>query len=76
VRRLIIELYSLLNLAQGFRNVLLSTDRATRSVDDYNIPSDIVDEVQCEADDTISTVAADTTTIPATATEMGDPEED
>ncbi|KAJ6528824.1 hypothetical protein B0H19DRAFT_1274456 [Mycena capillaripes] len=63
-------------LNKAFENVL-STDRATHGVHDYSIPSDIVDEVQREVDDTISAAAADkAATIPAAATEMGDPDED
>ncbi|KAJ6548072.1 hypothetical protein B0H10DRAFT_1969361 [Mycena sp. CBHHK59/15] len=63
-------------LNKAFENVL-STDRATHGVDDYSIPSDVVDEVQREVDDTISAAAADkATTIPAAATEMANAEED
>ncbi|KAJ6615368.1 hypothetical protein B0H10DRAFT_2220400 [Mycena sp. CBHHK59/15] len=59
-------------LNKAFENVL-STDRATHSVDDYSIPSDNIDEVQREVDDTISAAAADkAATIPAAAT--GDPD--
>ncbi|KAJ7868065.1 hypothetical protein B0H14DRAFT_3586705 [Mycena olivaceomarginata] len=51
-------------LNKAFENVL-STDRATHGVNDYSIPSDIVDEVQREVDDTISAAAADrVATIP------------
>ncbi|KAJ7802569.1 hypothetical protein B0H14DRAFT_3488343 [Mycena olivaceomarginata] len=60
---------------KAFENVL-STDRATHGVNDYSIPSDIVDEVQREVDDTISTATADkAATIPTTA-DMGDADED
>ncbi|KAJ6605148.1 hypothetical protein B0H10DRAFT_1957264 [Mycena sp. CBHHK59/15] len=63
-------------LNKAFENVL-STDRATHGVDDYSIPSDVVDDVQREVDDTISAAAADkATTIPAAATEMGNAEKD
>ncbi|KAJ7853282.1 hypothetical protein B0H14DRAFT_3136886 [Mycena olivaceomarginata] len=42
-----------------------------------NTPSDIVDEVQHKVDATISAAATDkAATIPAVATEMGDPDED
>ncbi|KAJ7354588.1 hypothetical protein DFH08DRAFT_955976 [Mycena albidolilacea] len=62
-------------LNKAFENVL-STDRATHSVNDYSIPSNIVDEVQHEVDDTISAAAVDrAATIPTTA-EMGDADED
>ncbi|KAJ7259068.1 hypothetical protein C8J57DRAFT_1515777 [Mycena rebaudengoi] len=52
-------------LNKAFENVL-STDRATHGVDDYSIPSSVIDEVQREVDDTISAAAADkAATIPA-----------
>ncbi|KAJ7830166.1 hypothetical protein B0H14DRAFT_3465059 [Mycena olivaceomarginata] len=48
----------------------------THGVNDYSIPSDIVDEGQREVDDTISAAAADkAATIPTTA-DMGDADED
>ncbi|KAJ7300660.1 hypothetical protein DFH08DRAFT_979462 [Mycena albidolilacea] len=62
-------------LNKAFENVL-STDRATHGVNNYSIPSNIVDEVQREVDDTISAAAADkAATIPTTA-DMGDADED
>ncbi|KAJ7896191.1 hypothetical protein B0H13DRAFT_2338520 [Mycena leptocephala] len=39
--------------------IVLSNDRATHGVDNYSIPSDDVNEVQREVDDTISAAAAD-----------------
>jgi hypothetical protein len=49
----------------------------THGVDNYSIPGDIIDEVQHEVDATISAAATDkAATIPAAATEMGDPDED
>ncbi|KAF7337260.1 hypothetical protein MSAN_02278500 [Mycena sanguinolenta] len=53
---------------KAFENVL-STDRATHGVDDYSIPTEVVDDVQREVDDTISATSADkAASIPATTT--------
>ncbi|KAJ7731956.1 hypothetical protein B0H14DRAFT_3899155 [Mycena olivaceomarginata] len=52
-------------LNKAFENVL-STDRATHGVDNYSIPTQAVDDLQREVDDTISAAAADkATSIPA-----------
>ncbi|KAJ7842632.1 hypothetical protein B0H14DRAFT_3456681 [Mycena olivaceomarginata] len=54
-------------LNKAFENVL-STDRATHGVDNYSIPTEAVDDVQREVDDTISAAAADkATSVPAAA---------
>ncbi|KAJ7703816.1 hypothetical protein B0H14DRAFT_3903697 [Mycena olivaceomarginata] len=45
-------------LNKAFENVL-STDRATHGVDNYSIPTQAVDDLQREVDDTISAAAAD-----------------
>ncbi|KAJ7084222.1 hypothetical protein C8R44DRAFT_894194 [Mycena epipterygia] len=47
--------------------MVLSTDRATHGVDNYSIPTQAVDEVQREVDDTISADKA--TSVPAAAAE-------
>ncbi|KAJ6552500.1 hypothetical protein B0H10DRAFT_2217516 [Mycena sp. CBHHK59/15] len=50
--------------------MVLSTDRATHGVDNYSIPTQAVDEVQREVDDTISASAADkATSVPAATAE-------
>ncbi|KAF8183516.1 hypothetical protein K438DRAFT_1974989 [Mycena galopus ATCC 62051] len=55
-------------LNKAFENVL-ATDRATHGVDNYSIPTQTVDDVQREVDDTISAAAADKVTfVPAAAT--------
>ncbi|KAF8140705.1 hypothetical protein K438DRAFT_1995771 [Mycena galopus ATCC 62051] len=55
-------------LNKAFENVL-ATDRATHGVDNYSIPTQTVDDVQREVDDTISAAAADkATSVPAAAT--------
>ncbi|KAF7351785.1 hypothetical protein MSAN_01611900 [Mycena sanguinolenta] len=55
-------------LNKAFENVL-STDRATHGVDDYSIPTEVVDDVQREVDDTISATSADkAASIPAATT--------
>ncbi|KAF8202701.1 hypothetical protein K438DRAFT_1965188 [Mycena galopus ATCC 62051] len=52
----------------AFENIL-ATDRATHGVDNYRIPTQTVDDVQREVDDTISAAAADkATSVPAAAT--------
>ncbi|KAF8167073.1 hypothetical protein K438DRAFT_1983902 [Mycena galopus ATCC 62051] len=52
----------------AFENVL-ATDRATHGVDNYSIPTQTVDDVQREVDDTISAAAANkATSVPAAAT--------
>ncbi|KAJ6525373.1 hypothetical protein B0H19DRAFT_1199068 [Mycena capillaripes] len=63
-------------LNKAFENVL-STDRATHGIDNYNIPTQAVDDVQREVDDTISASAADkATSVPAAAAEEPEIEAD
>ncbi|KAJ6480199.1 hypothetical protein C8R45DRAFT_1155076 [Mycena sanguinolenta] len=45
-------------ITKAFENIL-STDCATHGVDDYSIPTQALDDVQREVDDTISAAAAD-----------------
>ncbi|KAJ7330450.1 hypothetical protein DFH08DRAFT_1022709 [Mycena albidolilacea] len=62
-------------LNKAFENVL-STDRATHGVDNYSIPTQAVDDLQREVDDTISAAAADkATSIPAATPAMPATEE-
>ncbi|KAJ7926659.1 hypothetical protein B0H13DRAFT_2313380 [Mycena leptocephala] len=61
---------------KAFENVL-STDRATHGVDNYSIPTEAVDDVQREVDDTISAAAADkATSVPAIPAAMEEAEAD
>ncbi|KAJ7321822.1 hypothetical protein DFH08DRAFT_818194 [Mycena albidolilacea] len=72
------DLRKIRNRASGnARKLNKLTVPSTHGVDDYSIPSDIVNKVQHEVDATISAAATDkAATIPAAATEMGDPDED
>ncbi|KAF7377202.1 hypothetical protein MSAN_00139900 [Mycena sanguinolenta] len=62
-------------LTKAFEMVL-STDRATHGIDDYSIPTQVVDDVQRQVDETISAAAADkATSLPAdTVTDSPDAE--
>ncbi|KAJ7350840.1 hypothetical protein DFH08DRAFT_958456 [Mycena albidolilacea] len=70
-------------LNKAFENVL-STDHATHGVDNYSIPTQAVDDLQHEVDDTIGAAAADkatsipaaTPTMPATEEPAEEPEQD